>query len=149
MSTTRGCPDGGTCHHECEWATGCWRVRNAAPLAGVFPGDEWPARFPHPIPGMAGRPANEALFYEWGPDYVPEPTVATAPARLATITPEGNMVLLATEGTPLTAAQVDAIREAAAEGVVVGEILPEYEVVEPEYEAPRFHLRRQRRRPRR
>jgi hypothetical protein len=37
----RHCPDDGTCHHEC--GTGpCWRVNNAGPLSGVFPGDEWP-----------------------------------------------------------------------------------------------------------
>lgn len=34
------CPDGGTCHHECREP--CWRRENAAPLAGVFPGDAWP-----------------------------------------------------------------------------------------------------------
>jgi hypothetical protein len=36
-----GCPDGGTCHHEC--ATACWRVRWVGPLSGVYPGDRWPA----------------------------------------------------------------------------------------------------------
>jgi len=35
-----GCPDGGTCHHECEAA--CWRVSTCGPLSGVFPGDRWP-----------------------------------------------------------------------------------------------------------
>ena len=35
------CPDGGACYHECM--ASCWRVRNAAPLAGAFPADVWPA----------------------------------------------------------------------------------------------------------
>ena len=35
-----GCPDGGTCHHECEG--GCFRVQFCEPLSDVFPNDEWP-----------------------------------------------------------------------------------------------------------
>lgn len=44
------CPDGGTCHHECERA--CFRVKSAAPLSGVFPGNRWPAEIvaKHSIP---------------------------------------------------------------------------------------------------
>lgn len=34
------CPDGGTCHHRC--VERCWRVRNAGPITGTFPGDQWP-----------------------------------------------------------------------------------------------------------
>lgn len=36
-----GCPDGGTCHHECERA--CWRVFNAEPLSAARWGSSWPA----------------------------------------------------------------------------------------------------------
>jgi hypothetical protein len=36
------CPDGGTCHHVCAISERCWRVRNAGPLSGVYPDDEWP-----------------------------------------------------------------------------------------------------------
>ena len=35
-----GCPDGGTCHHECRAA--CWRVQACGPLSGVYEGNEWP-----------------------------------------------------------------------------------------------------------
>ncbi len=35
-----GCPDGGTCHHDCK--RGCFRVEQCAPLSGVFDGDAWP-----------------------------------------------------------------------------------------------------------
>jgi hypothetical protein len=43
------CPDGGYCHGQ-TFAAGsepcppgaCFRVRNAGPLSGVFPGDRWP-----------------------------------------------------------------------------------------------------------
>jgi hypothetical protein len=38
--TVTGCPDGGTCHHQC--ATGCFRVEHCEPLSGVFPGNAWP-----------------------------------------------------------------------------------------------------------
>ena len=52
-ASPHGCPDDGTCHHRCpmdrrtsklEHPDGlpCWRVLNAGPLSGVFPGDEWP-----------------------------------------------------------------------------------------------------------
>jgi hypothetical protein len=34
------CPDGATCHHGCS--RGCFRVRYAGPLTGVYPGDDWP-----------------------------------------------------------------------------------------------------------
>ena len=37
-----GCPDDGTCHHDCPTGDECWRVRFAGPLSGVFPGDVWP-----------------------------------------------------------------------------------------------------------
>jgi hypothetical protein len=37
----RGCPDGGTCHHECGRG-GCFRIDWAGPLSGVYPGDVWP-----------------------------------------------------------------------------------------------------------
>lgn len=41
-----GCPDGGTCHHECPpTPTGprpCFRVRMAGPLSGVYPLNVWP-----------------------------------------------------------------------------------------------------------
>lgn len=40
------CPDGGSCHHECQAA--CLRVLLCGPLSGVFPEDEWP-------PGMRER----------------------------------------------------------------------------------------------
>jgi (2Fe-2S) ferredoxin len=36
----RKCPDGGTCHHECE--SSCLRVCICTPLTGVFPEDVWP-----------------------------------------------------------------------------------------------------------
>lgn len=36
------CPDGGTCHHY-GCADGCFRVRHAEPLSGVFPADLWPS----------------------------------------------------------------------------------------------------------
>lgn len=36
------CPDGGTCHHECQPGGRCWRVDNAGPLSGVYEGDRWP-----------------------------------------------------------------------------------------------------------
>jgi hypothetical protein len=39
--TTRSCPDGGACHHDCG-STSCWRVTTCEPLSGVFPGDTWP-----------------------------------------------------------------------------------------------------------
>lgn len=45
----RTCPDGGTCHHECEGddpAT-CFRVTGCGPLSGVFPGDVWPLHLKH------------------------------------------------------------------------------------------------------
>jgi NTP pyrophosphatase (non-canonical NTP hydrolase) len=35
------CPDGAKCHHGC--GARCWRVDNAGPLSGVFPGDGWPS----------------------------------------------------------------------------------------------------------
>ena len=36
-----GCPDGGTCHHQC--ARTCWRVWNCGPLSAAgFPDDRWP-----------------------------------------------------------------------------------------------------------
>jgi hypothetical protein len=35
-----GCPDDGQCTHDC--ANACWRVLNAGPLSGTFPGDQWP-----------------------------------------------------------------------------------------------------------
>lgn len=37
-----GCPDGGTCRHECATAKRCFRVRFCGPLSGVYPGDRWP-----------------------------------------------------------------------------------------------------------
>jgi len=44
------CPDGGYCHGSRALAGSppcpagrCFRVRNAGPLSGVFPGDRWPA----------------------------------------------------------------------------------------------------------
>lgn len=36
------CPDGGACHHGCGVGP-CWRVSNAGPLTGAYPGDQWPA----------------------------------------------------------------------------------------------------------
>lgn len=41
----KGCPDGGTCHHNDhhDCAVFCWRTRHAGPLSGVYPGDRWPA----------------------------------------------------------------------------------------------------------
>lgn len=38
----RLCPDEGTCHHRCSPGS-CFRVHNAGPLSGRYPGDEWPA----------------------------------------------------------------------------------------------------------
>jgi hypothetical protein len=46
---TERCPDGGYCHGS-TFAAGsppcspgdCFRVRHAAPLSGVYPGDRWP-----------------------------------------------------------------------------------------------------------
>lgn len=35
-----GCPDGGTCHHDCTRA--CFRVLSCGPLSGAFEGDRWP-----------------------------------------------------------------------------------------------------------
>jgi hypothetical protein len=40
-SKPRLCPDGGTCHHQCQ--KGCFRVKACAPLSGVYPDDWWPA----------------------------------------------------------------------------------------------------------
>lgn len=37
-----GCPDGGTCHHDCGVLGYCWRVLNCAPLSGVYDDDKWP-----------------------------------------------------------------------------------------------------------
>lgn len=34
------CPDGGQCHHDCK--DRCWRVDNAGPFSGVYPGNRWP-----------------------------------------------------------------------------------------------------------
>lgn len=39
--TKNRCPDGGTCHHDCQGA--CFRVQHCSPLSGVFPNDRWPA----------------------------------------------------------------------------------------------------------
>lgn len=39
----RFCPDGGTCHHECE--AKCFRTECCGPLSGVFIGDVWPKEF--------------------------------------------------------------------------------------------------------
>jgi hypothetical protein len=39
---TRGCPDGGACHHGCTGA--CWRTRWASPLSMAGWGDTWPAK---------------------------------------------------------------------------------------------------------
>jgi hypothetical protein len=39
---TGRCPDGGTCHHQCQAARLCSRVIDCGPLSGVFPGDRWP-----------------------------------------------------------------------------------------------------------
>lgn len=36
-----GCPDGGTCHHNCQ--DKCFRVQCCGPLSGVYADDEWPA----------------------------------------------------------------------------------------------------------
>lgn len=36
------CPDGGRCHHQCATSSSCFRVRECAPLSGVYPNDEWP-----------------------------------------------------------------------------------------------------------
>jgi hypothetical protein len=41
-----GCPDSGTCHHNCrdDMDGLCWRTLFAAPLSGVYPPDDyWPA----------------------------------------------------------------------------------------------------------
>jgi hypothetical protein len=39
---TQGCPDGGTCHHECA-ASSCFRVKYAGPLSAAdYPNNEWP-----------------------------------------------------------------------------------------------------------
>jgi hypothetical protein len=35
------CPDGGTCHHECQ-GRDCFRVDCCEPLSGVYVDDEWP-----------------------------------------------------------------------------------------------------------
>ena len=44
MNERRICPDGGTCHHDCqgESPASCSRVLGCAPLSGVFPGNVWP-----------------------------------------------------------------------------------------------------------
>lgn len=34
------CPDGGTCHHQCQAA--CFRVQCCGPLSGVYPRNTWP-----------------------------------------------------------------------------------------------------------
>lgn len=39
--TSRSCPDGGTCHHECGTG-GCFRVGSCGPLSGIYLGDTWP-----------------------------------------------------------------------------------------------------------
>lgn len=36
-----GCPDGGSCHHDCSAGT-CYRVAWCGPLSGRYPGDRWP-----------------------------------------------------------------------------------------------------------
>jgi hypothetical protein len=44
MSDTKAqvCPDGGTCHHQCE-PSACFRVRNCGPLSVAnYPGNRWP-----------------------------------------------------------------------------------------------------------
>ena len=47
-----GCPDGGTCHHQCndEFKTWCWRVAACEPLSGVFPNDAWPREYKATLP---------------------------------------------------------------------------------------------------
>lgn len=39
---TRGCPDGGACHHDCGET--CWRSQTCAPLSSC--GDIWPSTTP-------------------------------------------------------------------------------------------------------
>lgn len=41
MDTTPHCPDGGTCHHECQ-PHRCFRVQYCGPFSNVYPGDDWP-----------------------------------------------------------------------------------------------------------
>lgn len=43
-----GCPDGGTCHHQCASGslTDCFRVSACAPLSGVYVNDRWPEPAP-------------------------------------------------------------------------------------------------------
>lgn len=42
-----GCPDGGTCHHECQerGESKCWRVGTCGPLTIAGWGDTWPRRY--------------------------------------------------------------------------------------------------------
>lgn len=54
---TPQCPDGGTCHHDC--GDDCYRVENAAPLSGVFPGDRWPDPAPSLLQTSAGLAWDE------------------------------------------------------------------------------------------
>lgn len=43
MSRHNACPDGGTCHHGCDFdRPECFRVRTCEPLSGVFADDRWP-----------------------------------------------------------------------------------------------------------
>lgn len=41
-SSGPGCPDQGTCHHECINSDLCFRVRSCEPLSGVYVDNRWP-----------------------------------------------------------------------------------------------------------
>lgn len=93
---SRHCPDDGTCHHSCD--VGCWRVRNAGPLSGVYRGDEWPlsvldlpATFPPFLTGdTAPRPSDPAVV-----ELVAK--ILLAKVRAQAKGPNGRVSLLLTE----------------------------------------------------
>lgn len=55
------CPDAGRCHHAC--VERCWRVRNAGPITGTFPGDVWPehVKAEHSLAPMSAGDLTEML----------------------------------------------------------------------------------------
>lgn len=55
------CPDQGTCHHAC--GRECYRTLCCLPLAGIYPGDDWPADLdnrPREHPFWEGRAPQHA-----------------------------------------------------------------------------------------
>lgn len=84
------CPDGGTCHHECEQGrtrsgvVPCWRVREAGPLSAAgYPGDRWPEAVvrEHTPPLTTGDLWNMLDL----------PAIDTMPMRA--VMPDGSVVL--------------------------------------------------------